>query len=54
MVRVLQTNLNHSDGRSTYLSTCLAELSVGLAVAAEPYRVADRPIVSGIHWAPWR
>ncbi|XP_053990086.1 uncharacterized protein LOC128882501, partial [Hylaeus volcanicus] len=38
-----QANLNHSAREQDLFIHCLAELGVGLAVAAEPYRVADRP-----------
>ncbi|XP_053989962.1 uncharacterized protein LOC128882394 [Hylaeus volcanicus] len=42
-LRILQANLNHSARAQDLFVHCLAELGVGLAVAAEPYRVADRP-----------
>ncbi|XP_053989834.1 uncharacterized protein LOC128882278, partial [Hylaeus volcanicus] len=42
-VRILQAILNHSARTQDLFIHCLAELGVGLAVAAEPYRVADRP-----------
>ncbi|XP_053990083.1 uncharacterized protein LOC128882499 [Hylaeus volcanicus] len=42
-VRILQANLNNSARAQDLFVHCLAELGVGLAVAAEPYRVADRP-----------
>ncbi|XP_053999810.1 uncharacterized protein LOC128887673 [Hylaeus anthracinus] len=42
-VRILQTNLNHSAKAQDLFVHCLVELGVGLAVAAEPYRNADRP-----------
>ncbi|XP_053989811.1 uncharacterized protein LOC128882251 [Hylaeus volcanicus] len=41
-VRILQANLNHSARAQDLFIHCLVELGVGLAVAAEPYRVADR------------
>ncbi|XP_053990176.1 uncharacterized protein LOC128882565 [Hylaeus volcanicus] len=42
-VWILEGNLNHSARAQNLFIHCLAELGVGLAVAAEPYRVADRP-----------
>ncbi|XP_054015953.1 uncharacterized protein LOC128896612 [Hylaeus anthracinus] len=42
-VRILQANLNHSARAQDLFVHCLAELGVGLVVAAEPYRVVDRP-----------
>ncbi|XP_054002005.1 uncharacterized protein LOC128888865 [Hylaeus anthracinus] len=42
-VRILQANLNHSTRAQDLFVHYLAELGVGLVVAAEPYRVADRP-----------
>jgi Endonuclease/Exonuclease/phosphatase family. len=42
-VRVIQANLNHARGAQDLLVHTIAERGVGLAVAAEPYRVPDHP-----------
>ncbi|XP_053990546.1 uncharacterized protein LOC128882804 [Hylaeus volcanicus] len=42
-VRIFQAKLNHSARAQDLFVHCLAELGVGLAVAAEPYRVVDHP-----------
>lgn len=42
---LLQANLNHCRAAQDMMSQVLAEWGVGLAVAAEPYRVPDHP-----HW----
>ncbi|XP_076235118.1 uncharacterized protein LOC143179691 [Calliopsis andreniformis] len=45
--KILQANLNHSAVSQDLLQQTLAELGLGLAVVAEPYRVLDRPNWAG-------
>lgn len=43
MATVLQANLNHARGAQDLLVHTIAERGVGLAIAAEPYRVPQHP-----------